>query len=99
NPGYTTLYPETGMTPVSASVSGLVDDHYHAPGWTKPYVFKVVASDQQYQFQCPYYLNNQWIPMMPVTGTIPITRVVNLNGPAWYYQITKSGLSPSVALP
>jgi len=100
-PGYTTSWPSTGLTPVSASVSGLSDDHNHAPGWQTPYAFNYIGSDQKYQFQCPYYQNNQWIQLDPPSGTLPIGRVVNLTNGAlpWTYQITKSGLTASINLP
>jgi hypothetical protein len=96
-----TPWPELGLTPVSANNPKLNDDHGHAAGWQTPYVFKVVASDQVYQFQCPYYQNNQWVQLMPINGQIPIDRVVSLpNGnPPWTYTITKSGQSASMTLP
>jgi hypothetical protein len=97
-----TPWPFLGGTPISANNPvGLKDDHGHADGWQTPYVFKVVASDQVYQFQCPYYQNNQWVQLMPINGQIPIDRVVSLpNGnPPWTYTITKSGQSASMTLP
>jgi hypothetical protein len=99
--GYTTTWPELGGTPIPASDSGLQDNHSHVPGWLKPYVFNFAASDQRYQFQCPYYQNGQWVQLMPIVGTIAISRVVSLtNGaPPWTYEITKSGLSASINLP
>ncbi len=97
---YTSNNPETGGTPVSATVPGLVDDHGH-PGFVTPYKYVGVSSDQRYQFQCSYYQNNQWVQLLPLTGTIPITRIVSYkNGTTtWYYEITKSGLTASMNLP
>jgi hypothetical protein len=99
--GQSVPWPYLGLTPIPASDSGLQDTHYHAQGWLKPYVFDFSASDQVYQFQCPYYQNSQWVQLMPIVGTIAISRVVNLtNGaPPWMYQITKSGLTASINLP
>jgi len=95
-------WPYLGYTPVSATIGtpGLQDDHGH---WSfqGPYVFNASSSDQKYQFQCPYYQNNQWVQLMPISGTISITRVVNLtNGaPPWTYQITKYPYVASMNLP
>jgi hypothetical protein len=99
--GYTTLWPEMGGTPVPANVlPGIRDDHGHAPGWRQPYVFNYIAADQVYQFQCPYYRNNQWVQLKPISGTIPIGRVVNYtNNNIWYNEITKSGLMALINLP
>lgn len=99
--GATTMNPDYGMTPVSASAGiGLQDDHGH-PGFAKPYKYNTVSSDQMYQFQCPYYNSNQWVQMWPLVGTLPITRVVNYtNGnQIWYYEITKSGMTAAGNLP
>ena len=60
------MNPDYGMTPVSASAGiGLQDDHGH-PGFAKPYKYNTVSSDQMYQFQCPYYNSNQWVPDVAV---------------------------------
>jgi hypothetical protein len=99
--GNVTYWPDTGNTPVAATVQdGIKDDHGHVLFQT-PYVFKYVASDQKYQFQCTYYQANQWVQLMPISGTLAIGRVVNItNGsPPWTYQITKQGHTASAILP
>jgi hypothetical protein len=98
--GTATNDPEYGGTPISANSFGLVDDHY-PKSFLKPYKYAGVNSDQVYQFQCPYYNNNQWVPMWPLIGTLPITRIVNYtNGnQIWYYEITKSGMTAAANLP
>jgi hypothetical protein len=100
-PNQFTAWPEFGGTPTSATngTPGIRDDHGHAAGWLAPYVFKFTGSDQVYQFQCPYYQNNQWVQMMPISGTIPISRWVEPVNGVWTYQITKSGYSTSINLP
>jgi hypothetical protein len=100
-PNQSVTWPSTGMTPISATYGGLQDNHGHADGWLTPYKYNAASSDQVYQFQCPYYQNNQWVQLMPISGQIAITRVVNLtNGNTpWTYQITKSGYSTSMNLP
>ncbi len=89
NPIY---WPYTGYTPVSATTGtpGLQDDHGHWP-FQGPYVANTSSSDQVYQFTCTNYQPNVWTQLMPVSGQIPITRLVrSTNGaPPWTYQITK----------
>jgi hypothetical protein len=97
--GYAQAWPYTGY-PGAASAYNLVDDHGHVP-FQGPYQFNSSSSDQKYQFQCPNYQNNQWVQIFPTSGTIPITRVVNLTNGAlpWKYQITKYPYTTSMNLP
>lgn len=100
SPPYTNTYssnPTTG-TPGPASGGGLTDTQGNV-GFVKPYTANSVTSNQVYQFQCPYYQNNQWIQFAPQSGTIPITRVVQQVSGTWQYMITKSGSSATGILP
>jgi hypothetical protein len=90
--------PDTGLTPGPAKTGFLSDIHGHA-GFEKPYAADHFSSQQVYQFRCPYYKANQWIPMDPLSGTIAITRAVSQNNGTWTYTITKSGSSNSGTLP
>jgi len=89
-------WPYKGYTPVSGTTGtpGIQDDHGH---WSlnsaqQPYVVEDTASsDQVYQFTCTNYQPNVWTQLMPISGQIPITRLVrSTNGaPPWTYDITK----------
>jgi len=78
--------------------AGLVDMQTNVT-FQKPYVANTVTSNQVYQFQCPYYQNNQWVQFAPQSGTIPITRVVQQVNGTWQYTITKSGSTATGILP
>jgi hypothetical protein len=81
-----------------ANAAGLTDTQSN-PGFAKPYKTDSVTSNQVYQFQCPYYQNNQWVQFAPQSGTMPITRVVQQVSGKWQYTITKSGWSATGILP
>ena len=90
--------PDTGLTPGPAAAGLLIDDHGFKP-FQKPYVYNSFAAQQVYQFRCPYYKANQWIPIFPLAGTNAITRTVSQSGSNWLYTITKTGMSNSAQLP
>ena len=102
-PQQVTVWPVTGTVIQATALTGLQDNNGHAAGWRKPYVYKVVSSDQVFQFQCSTYKPGVWTPLMPLNGAIPIDRTVALFnfGPSeyWQYSITKSGKSASATLP
>jgi hypothetical protein len=87
---YFSYSPTTGYTPVSATTGtpGLQDDHSHPP-FQGPYTYNNSSSDQVYQFACTNYQPNVWTQLMPASGQIPITRVVETVNGTWTYQITK----------
>jgi hypothetical protein len=90
--------PDTGLTPGPATAGIMTDTQSH-PGFQKPYAADNLTSNQVFQFQCPYYKNNQWITLLPQSGTVAINRVVqNANG-TWKYTITKTGASSTGILP
>jgi hypothetical protein len=91
-PNQLVVWPDHGLTPISGTLGGLQDDHGHADGWLKPYVHNLSTSNQVYEFQCLYYQNNTWTRLMPLNGTIPITREIKQNSTTWSYTISKSGL-------
>jgi hypothetical protein len=90
--------PDTGYTPGPATAGGLSDDQLHK-GFLQPYATDAFTADQVFQFQCTYYKNNQWVTLLPQSGTIAIRRVVSVNGTTWQYTVTKSGASNSGVLP
>ncbi len=97
--GVSTNNPDTGFTPVSGTTGsqGLVDTQGHF-GFATPYVYNSVPSYQVFQFQCTNYKPGQWIQLLPINGTIAISRVVSQN-PTWQYAVTKSGQSIYGLLP
>jgi hypothetical protein len=98
-PNQTVVWPDHGLTPGPATSGLLTDNHGHANGWLKPYAYNAATSNQVYEFSCTTYKPSQWTSLMPLSGTIPISRVVSESGTTWSYKITKSGLTAVGNLP